>query len=270
MNLAEKRHQYWAAGITLISHALLLLLFLFIGFQEPDPPIQEIGMPLTIRLGFDEAGQGETFDQAPPAESTADQVPSKPISSSPSPNYATQEIKQTIAVQKDPIPKEEREVKPQEEVVQKPEEPKVSEHLNHLLNKFKTKSSTQTGNGTQSGGGNDGVAGAQGRPDGSKNGGDLGGSFPGGGGSFILKGRNILSVPKIVDQSSDEGKVVVEIIVDRKGNVIKATPGGRGSTTSSAILFKKAQDAAYKAKFTPNDQVAEEQIGTMTFIFAFR
>jgi protein TonB len=266
MQVESKKYQRIAWIISIVLHVLLLVLFLFIGFEERDPPLEEIGMPLTIRLGFDEAGQGETFDQATPQEAVSTEAASTPTPQS-TPNYATQDAQQTIAVKKDEKPKEEIQ-KPAQEIIQKPEEPKVNEHLNHLINKFKN--NTNTGNGTQNGGGNDGVAGAQGRPDGSKTGGDIGGSFPGGGGSFLLKGRNMLSVPIIQDNSQDEGKVVVEILVDRKGNVIRATPGARGTTTNSPVLFKKAQEAAFKAKFTPNDQVAEEQTGTMTFIFKFQ
>lgn len=262
MTASQTTYQRIAWGVSIVIHVLVLLLFCFIGFQERDPPLEEIGMPLTIRLGFDDAGEGDTFDEA--SAQTSTEIAATPVETTP-PNFATQDVKPTVAVKKDEKKTEKTEVKPQQELVQTPEEPKVDAHLNHLINKFKT--NKNTGNGTQNGGGNDGVAGAQGRPDGSITGGDIGGSFPGGGGSFRLKGRNILFVPKIEDKSQDEGVVVVEILVDRKGNVIKATPGAKGTTASSSILFKKAQEAAYKAKFTPNPDVAEEQIGTMTFIF---
>ena len=69
----------------------------------------------------------------------------------------------------------------------------------------------------------------------------LGGS--GDGMSFNLGGRSMLSAPKIVDSSQKEGKVVVDIIVDKDGKVVKATPGARGSTTTDRHLEKLATEA---------------------------
>ena len=67
--------------------------------------------------------------------------------------------------------------------------------------------------------------------------------------------------------SQEEGVVVVEIIVDETGKVIKAVPGQRGSTTVSANLFAKARQAALSAKFNPSPDGIKEQRGTYTFKF---
>ena len=77
----------------------------------------------------------------------------------------------------------------------------------------------------------------------------------------------MISSPQIKDNSQEEGKVVVDIIVDKYGKVLRATPGARGSTTTSTVLYKKAKEAALKTKFNANPDVAEEQKGQMTFIF---
>ena len=62
------------------------------------------------------------------------------------------------------------------------------------------------------------------------------------------------------------GKVVVDIIVDKSGNVVDAIPGSRGSTTTLIHLFKLAKEAALKSKFSANPKL-EQQKGTMSFIF---
>ena len=77
----------------------------------------------------------------------------------------------------------------------------------------------------------------------------------------------MLGAPRISDNSQEEGKVVVDIIVDNTGKVVRATPGARGSTTTSSILYEKAQKAALATKFNANPNAAQEQKGQMTFIF---
>ena len=61
--------------------------------------------------------------------------------------------------------------------------------------------------------------------------------------------------------------MVVDITVDKDGNVVSATPGGRGSTTTSAYLFRLAKESALKAKFDENPDAADIQRGTITYIF---
>ena len=74
-------------------------------------------------------------------------------------------------------------------------------------------------------------------------------------------------IPSVNSNSPESGKVVVEIIVDADGNVVSAIPGERGSTTTSSILYAKAKQAALTAKFSPSTDGAQEQEGTITFIF---
>lgn len=85
--------------------------------------------------------------------------------------------------------------------------------------------------------------------------------------SYFLMNRMLISKPEVILNSSEEGKVVVEIIVDENGKVIRATPGQRGSTTTSSNLFAKATQAAYQAKFNSSPEGIKEQRGTYTFIF---
>lgn len=135
------------------------------------------------------------------------------------------------------------------------------------------------------GDGNSGHAGNDGRPDGNPNtngnggtgGGEGGGDGPGkgpgkgignGGYGFSLSGRNMVTPPALSKDTKEEGKVVVEITVDKNGKVIKADPNGRGTTTSSPMLKAKARQAALATVFNVSGEF-EEQKGTITIVFSF-
>jgi protein TonB len=77
----------------------------------------------------------------------------------------------------------------------------------------------------------------------------------------------LLQKPDRMTDSQEEGNVVVEIIVDETGKVIKATPGQRNSTTTSSNLYAKARQAALTVKFNPSPEGIKEQRGTYTFVF---
>jgi TonB family protein len=83
-----------------------------------------------------------------------------------------------------------------------------------------------------------------------------------------LTGRSIVVPPAFLRDTKDEGTVVVEITVNKAGEVIEAVPNGRGTTTSNAILRAKATQAAKSTKFNADERF-EEQKGTLTIVFSF-
>ncbi len=89
----------------------------------------------------------------------------------------------------------------------------------------------------------------------------------GGYGSFSLNGRSIGGggLPRPDYNVSVEGKIVLEIVVDPRGNVISAEPT-RGTTIDSEALRKSAQAAARQAKFNSIKGVNNQQ-GTITYIY---
>jgi TonB family protein len=88
-----------------------------------------------------------------------------------------------------------------------------------------------------------------------------------GGNTFSLTGRSIIGKMPLPEYSQNlQGKVVVEISVDQDGRVTSARAGATGSTVSDAILWKAAQDAALKARFT-NSPTELVQYGTITYVF---
>ncbi|MBS1635628.1 MAG: hypothetical protein JST26_06860 [Bacteroidetes bacterium] len=86
---------------------------------------------------------------------------------------------------------------------------------------------------------------------------------------FSLSGRTILEVPALSQDAREAGAVVVEIEVDKYGNVTMASPNGRGTTTTSAILREKARQAALTTKFSES-KTMETQRGRITFLFSYK
>jgi hypothetical protein len=83
----------------------------------------------------------------------------------------------------------------------------------------------------------------------------------------FLTHRILMEKPAHISDSSEEGIVVVAIIVNEFGKVVNAIAGQRGSTTTSSNLYVKACQAAYEAKFNASPDGVKEQRGTYTFVF---
>ena len=113
--------------------------------------------------------------------------------------------------------------------------------------------------------------GNQGNPNGDPNVKNHNGTPNGTGNSYSLAGRNIKgSLPKPNYPGNEQGKVVVEIFVDRSGIITKANAGIKGSTLLSKKYLDAAYNAALKAKFDANPDAAELQRGTITYNFMFQ
>jgi WD40 repeat protein len=101
-------------------------------------------------------------------------------------------------------------------------------------------------------------------------GGDAGvgkGDGKGSGPSFSLAGRGAKSWVKPSSSTEKVGNVVVEIKVDKDGNVLEAKAGQRGTTLWDSNLWRLCEQAARKSKFTANPDAPEVQKGTITYIF---
>jgi TonB family protein len=113
------------------------------------------------------------------------------------------------------------------------------------------------------GGGSAGTGGGSGGGNGTGNG---VGSGSGSGMSWDLDGRTMKSTPKVNGTAPDEGTVVVDIWVDANGNVTKAMANAAKSNTSNGTLFKMAEEAASKAKFSSSPR-GNEQRGSIKITF---
>jgi TonB family protein len=123
--------------------------------------------------------------------------------------------------------------------------------------------------GKGSGNGSEGIAGGEGNQ-GKLNGVAGAPNYEGGGGKgvgYALSNRSAVDLPRPPKGIQAEGKVVVEILVDRDGNVIDARPGVKGSNTTNEKLYQASKNAAMKAKFNVSANSPERQKGTLTYIF---
>ena len=86
--------------------------------------------------------------------------------------------------------------------------------------------------------------------------------------SARLAGRNVVgSLPLPAYGVQKAGRVVVRILVDREGNVTDAIPGIEGTTVQDRSLWSAAKKSALQAKFTANPKAPISQEGTITYIF---
>ena len=271
---------------TLLFHGLLLLLFLFIVFKTPLPPFPDAGSPgIEVNFGTSEDGMGEVQpreatsiknSQAPAlTEEVKTQI--EKLSAPQEDAVVTQETEDAPEVLKEK-PKVETESKPVETPAKEVEAPKPVVNANAL---YKKKAATSGGsNGSE---GETGKPGDQGSPDGSMDSkyhgpggghGDTPGAYgPGGDGggiSYSLGGRKSQKIPLPEYTQQVEGRVVVEISVDKMGNVISAKPGVKGSTTTNSYLLEKAKQAALRAKFNAKPDAPDEQRGTIVYNFLLK
>ncbi len=241
---------------TIAFHAVLLLIFIFFGmtYQDPPPPRTE---GITINFGTSNDGMG---DEQPEeitntnSEATTENSETTTPTETSTPEVVTQNTTEAVAVNTSENNTQET-TETQEEV--------VSNDLNSALNAYNNSQSSSSASNE----GETGNPGDQGSIDGDLNSNNHTGGGNGNGVSYSLGDRSMISTPDIKDNSQEEGKVVVDIVVNKFGKVIRATPGGRGSTTTSSNLYKKAKEAALKTKFNAKSDAVVDQKGQMTFVF---
>ena len=83
-----------------------------------------------------------------------------------------------------------------------------------------------------------------------------------------VKGRNTVgNLPRPVYNVQESGTVVVDIWVDNYGNVVKAVPGGEGTTVMDKALLTAARKAALETHFNMSADAPAMQEGTITYYF---
>jgi outer membrane biosynthesis protein TonB len=276
---------------TSIFHIVLLVLLIVVAFTPPEPPEFEEG--ILVNFGTDETGLGMIEPSPPPVQEEASVPPPKtaPKVQTEEP-LLTQNNEEAPEVKKvDPEAEKrrlekieaDRKLKEQLEAERKKKEAEEAERKRieaeqkrqaDIMNKTrdalansKNAGTTSKSEGEAGGTGNQGVQ--TGSVD-SKTRGDGSGLGNQGNISYDLGGRGFQSLAKPNYDYQGEGKVVVEVSVDRSGKVIQAIPGSKGSTTLEEYLLKVAKEAALKTRFDAKSDAPVVQKGTITYIFKLR
>ena len=122
--------------------------------------------------------------------------------------------------------------------------------------------------GTDSGSeGDDSRPGDKGNPQGNPYATSYYGAPGSGTGGYGLNGRSLVSKGKVQQECNEEGRVVVRIVVDRNGKVIKATPGVKGSTNTAQCLLDPARKTALLHQWNLDSDAPNQQIGFVVVNF---
>lgn len=276
---------------TAIIHVVALALLLVLGLTVPPPPEVEEG--IIVNFGTDLTGSGSVEPSAPPpvVEESSPPVPQRVTPEPAEKALLTQNTEDAPEVKKvDPEAEKrrlekieaDRRLKEQQEAERKKREQEELERKRieeeqkrqaDIMNRTRDAlASSQKAGTTATSEGTAGGKGNQGAPTGSPDSNVRGdGSGLGDKGiSYDLQGRGFQSLPEPKYDYQGEGRVVVEVSVDRSGRVTAAVPGIKGSTTLDEYLLRVAREAALQARFEPKPDAPLTQKGTITYNFILK
>ena len=300
MSSFEQDKNLKASTYTILLVGGLLILSFLIAWAPPAPVEVPVEEGMEVNLGNSETGEGDIQPLLPdePVDLVETSKPTPPPPAQDEPPVKDIEtndndLEAPPAVVKKPVekPKKKPVIKPTPEIPKpvakpKPEAKPVETPPAPPKPKFVYKG--QSGNTSSQGGNNSdtyqpsngqGIAGGkgdQGKPNGSADSDSYtgnGGSGNGGSGISIsrgLQGRGIRSRPSFEDDFNENAKIAVDIKIDTRGNVLSATIQPRGTTTGNATMKSIALQKARQLKFTPDENAAEEQLGTIVFNFRIK
>lgn len=247
----KKENKGGIIGTVVVNISILILLF-YLGFYKQLPEPEEEG--ILVNFGFNETGYGEIEPEV--KETIQEEAATE---SSNEEEIITQDIDEAPAVV----------VKKNNDTENEAEEEVEEQEKQRVVNPNVLFPPTDNSNGSTSQG-EKGGQGNQGDPNGGDSNNYTGSGAGNSGISYSLKGRHHKGLPKPKYTGNNEGKVVVEITVDRNGIVTSATPGVKGTTTSAAILWSAAKKAALKTKFDKSSNSPKMQTGSIVYHFVLR
>jgi hypothetical protein len=295
MPLLDTNHKKKSFTLTTILLSVLLILLFYIGLTYLDPPLEK---GITINFGTTDFGSGneqpkekiksepldkpiippvqqEKIEEVVPKEAAAEEQPSEKV--------LTQESEESIVIKqqkeakrkadaavkaaKAEADKIEREKQEAQEKAQKEQDAKKKK-LDELMGGL------NKSDGAASGGeGNDNKVGDKGNPNGDPYATSYygaPGSGNGGTSGFGLNGRSLAGNSSVKQDCNEEGRVVVQITVDRSGKVISATPGVKGTTNTNPCLMKPAELTARSHTWKPDPNAPSQQVGFVVVNFKLR
>ena len=261
MKYLETEEEKKSFVITSILFVLMFIMFFYLGLTSLDPPPEN---GIAINFGTSDVGSGDI-------------QPTEPIQSAPQPTAAKQSASsddEVLAqdIEEAVVIKQVKKAQPTKQVATQEVKPKVKENPKPSQSTSDALSSLINGpksDGKASGGqGNDNKPGDKG----SLNGDPYANSYYGSGGGtgsgsgWGLNGRSISSRGKEVQKCNEFGTVVVQITVNRSGNVV-AAKYTKGTTNTNPCLVEPALATARKYKWQPDSNAPETQIGFITVNF---
>ncbi|MFN3967747.1 energy transducer TonB [Flavobacterium sp.] len=97
--------------------------------------------------------------------------------------------------------------------------------------------------------------------------GNKGGDEIGNGSGNSLGNRKAVSKSQPDYNCQEQGRVAVQITVDRNGNVISAFAGVQGTTNTSKCLLEASKVAAMNTKWEPDENAPDKQVGKIIYTF---
>lgn len=244
---STQKNRLIASIVTIVVHAAIVLMLFILCFRTPLPLPGEAGVEVNLGM-YDEVVNETTSQQV--NETTSQQVEDDILSEDEELPMIEPEIKE--------------EVKDVEEVKEKEEE------VQPVVNKralFQISPNNNNANITES---STNIEGEQGSHNGLK---DMerydGNGGSGGGPAYDLGGRGAKSIPSPSRDFDEEGRVVVDIWVDKDGRVQRAEIG-KGTTVTNSSMRESARQAALSAIFVQDKNASELQKGTITYTFIIR
>ena len=273
-----------------IFHGALFLMMAFFVFRVPPPPEKEEG--ILVNFGTDETGLGMIEPSAPavpveaaplPASQPQNQVEDEPLitqndEEAPEvkkvdPEAEKRKLEKIEADRKLKEQAEAERIKRQQEEAERKRVEAEQQRIADITARTKNALANSKNSGTSSASeGVTGGSGNQGVPTGSVdskvrgNGSGLGDK----GISYELGNRGSQKLPEPKYDYQEEGRVVVEVSVDRQGKVLQAVPGIKGSTILDDYLLRVAKEAALGAQFEADPNAPVTQKGTITYNFKLK
>ena len=278
MIIFDSPHKKKSASITFIVALLLIILFFGLGLTYYDPPIDygmEINFGNTVQNSGNIKEQNHELNNLDVIEE--DQSSVKPATKSNTEINASMNSKSVLTERKSSvsIPKKESLKKRNQKKVKKGKKiekltikkdiPKVSKTtkniVSNLLNKKKQVNDNQPNNSQSLVNKNSRNQSAYSSTyyNSSISGSDIK--------SYGLNGRSLQSKGKVLQECNEQGLVVVRISVNRKGEVVTAEPGVKGTTNTHPCLLNPAKKTAQLHKWFPDNEAPELQFGFVVIQF---
>jgi len=259
-----------ALTITIAIHILLAIALFFMVLQTIVPEEEE---GVLVNFGnvnasaglFEPRGQAsQDVEAAPPAAATPDRTRPEEMISQDEEETVSLADRQREDERKQQAEAERRERERIEAEQRRREEQRQREQAisDQVAGAFGAGNADGDSQGDSEGTGN------QGSPFGNS---DTGANTGVGGmGEFSLSGRSIRGggLPRPAYTIQEEGRIVIDITVDPRGNVVRAEIG-KGTNIDNASMRSSAVDAAKRAKFN-SIQGTNNQSGTITYRYTLK